>query len=319
MLPEKITLAELLQGQTPSLQSLVLGAMVDERGVLQPVRGGMTELVHIGVGGTSRWGKSAFLRMLAYQLALAREALALVLIDLEGVTFSAFTRCERLLFPIADSETSALAVLQELLAEMDRRKGLFKQYPGVDSLTAYNAQAAEPLRAVIALIDEATALLGDKDVQGALRTLVLRARKYGLWIVAGGQDWKATSIDTAIRHQLSTRIQFKAMSPSQSKVLLEQRGAEELTIPGRALALIPGAAEIIQMQAPWVEPHKISQQWARGAGAQQPLPELSYPERAEAARIQALAAQGLSKREIQRQIFGYAGGAAYEAVARALG
>jgi len=115
---------------------------------------------------------------------------------------------------------------------MNRRKALYSDFPSVDSLATYNVQAETPLSSVICLADEATALLADKSVESAIRTLVLRARKYGLWCVLGGQDWKASSLDTAIRNQLATRVQFKALSASQSRVLLQRNGAELLDVAG---------------------------------------------------------------------------------------
>jgi DNA segregation ATPase FtsK/SpoIIIE-like protein len=141
---------------------------------------------------------------------------------------------------VADAEDSALAIMARLVEEMNRRKGLYQAFPGVDSLAAFNARAAEPLSPVIALIDEATALLSDRSVHNATRTLALRARKYGLWLVLGGQDWKAASVDTAIRNQLSTRIHFKAQSPSQSRVLLGDGCAAAIEAPGRAYVQLPG-------------------------------------------------------------------------------
>ncbi|MBU1748467.1 MAG: hypothetical protein KKA73_12320, partial [Chloroflexi bacterium] len=233
--PNQVSLRELLP-EAPSCRALVLGVTLNhatpdrcgKRGDGQPevVRGDIGQLVHVAVGGSSGWGKSVFLRVLAYQLALSTDPVDLALVDLEGATFAPFAHCDRLLWPVADTEAAALGICRELTTELDRRKALYAEHPGVDSLGAYNARTDEPLAPVVILVDEATALLGDKDVEGALRTLALRARKYGLWLVLGGQDWKASSLDTAIRNQLATRIQFKAMSAGQSRVLLQQGGAE---------------------------------------------------------------------------------------------
>ena len=113
---------------------------------------------------------------------------------------------------------SVLTALSE--DEMNRRKDLFARFPGIDDLAGYNAVAAEPLRPIVAIVDEATALLGNKAVENALRTVALRARKYGLWLLLAGQDWKASSLDSAIKNQLSTRVQFKALSGAQSLSLI---------------------------------------------------------------------------------------------------
>ncbi|MBU0490270.1 MAG: hypothetical protein KKA73_10920 [Chloroflexi bacterium] len=344
--PAQVDLAGLLQGP-PSVRSLVLGVAVNHAAPPQGttcgkcghgpepaspgvsvVRADMEDLVHIAVGGSSGWGKSMFLCVLAYQLALSTEPVDLALVDLEGVTFAPFSRSDRLLWPVADDEGQALAVFQGLTGEMERRKGLFATCgtPGVDKLSLYNTIAAEPLPPVVCLIDEATALLEDKAVESALRTLVLRARKYGLWVVIGGQNWRATSIDAGIRDMLSTRVQFKAKSASQSHVLLDASGAEDITEKGRALAWLPGR-DLLELQAPYIDRRAILAA-VTGAGpraaAPTPTGAEGYPQDTacspaqpgdgQAARILELAAQGASIRAIGKDVFGYVGGHAYDTV-----
>lgn len=269
----------------------------------------MGKLVHIAVGGSSGWGKSVFLRSLAYQLAKSQDLVDLALVDLEGVTFAPFARCGRLLWPVADTEQDALAIFRELAQEMNRRKELYGQHPGVDSIDTYNARADEPLAPVVTLVDEATALLGDKAVENELRTLALRARKYGLWLVLGGQDWKASSLDTAIRNQLSSRIQFKAMSAAQSRVLLEQSGAEDLDAPGRALAILPGRPMFV-LQAPFLSERDLDD--LSNGGPRNAMPELGGngegPDSELEERIRELWAQGETLGAISEKVFGYKSG-----------
>lgn len=332
-LPARVPLRALLDG-APSLARLVLGVAVNSQGQIETITGNMADLVHVAVGGSSGWGKSVFLRCLAFQLIQARERPDLVLVDLEGATLAPFARSERLLYPLADSERAAAAVLTALSEdELNRRKSLFAQYPGVDNLTAYNAIAAEPLRPIVAMVDEATALLGNKAVEGALRTVALRARKYGLWLLLAGQDWKASSLDSAIKNQLSTRVQFKALSRAQSSVLLGQAGAEALDTPGRALAILPGR-DMLTLQTPYISGEALA-----GAldsnGPQKRLDAIEAadggngdaglvmieddPTLDDAARVLLLHRQGLSLNEIQKRVFGGIGGNYYYRVKDILG
>jgi hypothetical protein len=315
--PTRVPLSGILDGP-PSVHDLALGVTVREDGRREIVKADMGQLVHVAVGGSSGWGKSVFLRSLAFQLAQSAERVDLALVDLEGATFAPFSECSRLLWPVADTEQDALAIFGALTDEMDRRKALYAGFPGVDSLRTYNARAGDPLSPVVALVDEATALLSDKSVENAIRTLVLRARKYGLWCVLGGQDWKASSLDTAIRNQLASRVQFRALSASQSRVLLQRNGAENLDVPGRALAILPGR-DIIELQAPVIGYRDILTAMKNG-GPRHAMPEAQEDrEQAEqAALIRKLAADGLSKRQIALEVFGYVGGAAYTAVNEAL-
>jgi hypothetical protein len=315
--PRVVRLHE-IAADPPSLHRLALGVTVDESGQQQSVTASLAEMVHVAVGGSSGWGKSVFLKSLALQLATAAEPVCLAMVDLEGVTFSAFATCGRLLWPVAETEGQALAIMALLVEEMDRRSQLFHEHPGVDSLAAYNARAGdEPLAPVVALIDEATALLSDRSVQNATRTLVLRARKYGLWLVLGGQDWKAASIDTAIRNQLSSRILFKTSDAAQSRTLLGDGAAAAIEVVGRAYAQLPGRP-MLQLMAPLVTAGDIGRALTGQSGPESALPEASAGSDDQAARIRELAREGQSLNAIQRTVFGYIGGAAYEAVKRAL-
>jgi len=308
--PARVPLTALLEGERPSFRSLVLGVTLLADGGPEVVKGDMSSMVHVAVGGSSGWGKSVFLRALAYQLALSEQPVDLALVDLEGATFAPFDRCNRLLWPVADTERDALALFGELANELNRRRELFTLHPGIDSLRAYNAVAAEPLTPVVALVDEATALLSDKDVEGTLRTLALRARKYGLWLILGGQDWKASSLDTAIRNQLSSRVQFKAMSASQSRVLLQRPGAENLDAKGRALAWLPGR-ELVELQAPFVSHSDIIKAVSNG-GPQATFPEPPIDERV--GLIRQLDAEGLSTSAIAERVYGYKNARALEQI-----
>ena len=310
--PTRVDLRSLLEGP-PSLERLVLGVTVDEvTGATSTVTASMASLVHIAVGASVGWGKSIFERVLVWQLLHAVEAVDLVLIDLEGVTFSPFGSSERLLYPIADTEQDATAVLKEVLGEVEKRKELYSQYPGVDRLDRYNQKAKKRLHPLVFVMDEATSLLGDKSVESALKTVVLRGRKYGIWGVLAGQDWKASTLDSAIRHQLVTRLQFKAMSSSQSRVLLGQVGAEDLAVPGRGLLLLPGR-EVLKVHTPYVD---IGNGLLEGTGPRRQFPQEEGGEvsSAQVKQIKALLGQGLAQSAVEKAVFSYTGGAAYRAV-----
>jgi len=167
---------------------------------------------------------------------------------------------------------------------------------------------------VVLLCDEATALLGDKSVETAARRLALRGRKFGLWCVLAGQDWKASSLDSAIKNQLSTSVQFHARSASQARMLMGNKGAEALAVPGRALALLPGR-EVVEMQAAQVGYNEIvsALQGQRGPAGAMPVfdaeDETDNPaaglSEAQVEMILGLVAEGQTDSAIAQQVFGY--------------
>lgn len=264
-LPGHVPLRSLVE--TPSYRKLVLG--VSNSGT---VEADMADLVHVAVGGSSGWGKSIFLRSLAFQLAKSTDPVDLVMIDLEKATLAPFESCDRLLYPVIDNERDTVSVFDELTDELNRRRELFNQFTGVDSLYLYNSLADEPIRPLVIIGDEITALLADRDVEKGLSTLALRARKFGMWLVLAGQDWKAANVDTTIRNQLSCCIQFKAKSAAQSRILLETSDAQKISTAGRALAWLPGR-DIIEMQAPIIGRQDIIAAMT-GNGPQYDMPDM---------------------------------------------
>jgi hypothetical protein len=311
MWPERVNLLDLLV-EGPSLERIVLG--VDGTGAT--IAAPLGQLVHVAVGGSSGWGKSNFLRALAYQLAAAPEPCQLALIDLEAATFAPLLRSNRLRYAIADTEPDALAVLSDLVEELNRRKEAFSRWPEADRLSLYNRLAAEPLPIITLLIDESTALLSDKAVETTLRTLVLRARKYGIFAILGGQDWRASSLDTAIRNQLSSRIQFKAQDAGQSRVLLGTGEAAHLDAVGRALAVIPGRPRL-ELQAPVISLAAMTRELTAGSPPPIPRPAAPAPDEVEQ-QILELARQGNSKSAIARSVLGADGGNQLKRVAAVL-
>jgi hypothetical protein len=267
MIPEFIT-PDQVMGGSPSYRRLVLGRTEHET-----ITADMADLVHVAVGGSSGWGKSVFLRWLVYQLIKSTDPVQLALIDLEGVTLSPFANSRRVLWPLADTEQDAVSVLTQLAGEMNRRKEMYGTYTGVDSLYSYNERAMDedkaPLLPIVVVVDEATALLENKSVERHLRTLATRARKFGLWLILAGQDWKGSSLDTTIRNQIGARVHFRAMSSSQSRVLMGVPGAEELDVKGRAMVLRPGE-ETVVLQTPMIKYSDM--RGLRGDGPLNPMP-----------------------------------------------
>lgn len=248
-LPESVDLGHYLVG-APSVRKMFLGVGRLPSGQVQPITAPLEKLVHIATGGSSGFGKSTFMQALAYQCLEAREPAEVTLLDTQGVTFTPFLGHDRLLYPLASEPTAIAAILGDLVGEMKRREQLYAQFPGVASLSGYNQVAAEPLPVLPIFFDEFGMAADNKQIAGFFKKLVQGGRKFGLYVVAGAQTWGADDIATSIRANLSTSVQFYARSKSQSRILLEDSRAIELTRPGQAYARIPGMPDLIELQAP---------------------------------------------------------------------
>jgi S-DNA-T family DNA segregation ATPase FtsK/SpoIIIE len=322
--PHTVPLRGLLQAQGgASLSSVVLGMTLDEHGQQRVVSDSLVNLSHVGVGGTSGWGKTRCCESLLYQLVTARERPAVAVIDLKR-ELSHFKRSERLLWPVATNADDGAAIFHELVKELHKRLELFEAVSGCRGLADYNARRnGNPHLAPICLLaDESTMLLknGGKDLVSGIQELALVGRSAGLLMILSGQSWKVGNTGgSEVRDQLSTRIQFKAMSKTQSRLLIESPEAEGLTDRGRAIAVIPGR-ERLQLQSPLVSRDAIERALTGQTGPCQAMPDVTpEPANDETARILDLHTQGKSKRQIQLEVFGYEGGAAYRAVSEAIG
>lgn len=275
-----------------SLSSVFLGVgrlpgEVNPRPIIAPLE----RLVHIATAGSSGFGKSTFMQALAYQALNAPDSRP-VLMDAQGVTFSAFERHPALLARLASDEADILDTLDYLLDEMQRRKGLFSHHPGVAKLRDYNSQVDEPLPAIPAFFDE-LGLMGDnRDVVTKVKLLVMGGRKFGLFLILGSQTWLASQFSTALRSNLSTSVQFAARDKNQSRVLLSSPEAANITQPGRAYAILPGQAGLVELQAPMVDE----------ADLRAPAQVVTLPDPA-TARAQALRNSGASLSAIAREVF----------------
>jgi DNA segregation ATPase FtsK/SpoIIIE-like protein len=310
-LPDLVRLADV--ARNPTLDALTLG--VSEKGA---ITASLHDLMHVLAVGASGFGKSAFLRALIWQLAQVQEPLDVVAIDINGSEFNPIRSWARLLYPVARETDTAIATLQAVKTEIDRRKVLYEAFPSAFDLTSYNRLADNPLAPVVILADEATNLLNQDGLGDPLREVTQTARQYGVYLLLAGQSAKHNIIDTQTRDNFSSRFCFHT-SPSSRRVVLGE-SVDDVTKPGRAWAQLTGA-QLQQIQVPYVtreelarvlevgQPRRVLDLAAVKVAKSQAIEDdetLSDPE-----RVKLLDAQGVSHSEIERRVYGFNGGSAY--------
>lgn len=320
--PARVTLSDLLaRGRVqPGLHRLALGETIDPTtGQANPVVADMTELVHALVSGASGYGKSTLLEAMAKQLALGGDC-DICAIDYGVNTFGMLA--DHLIYPIADDAGSAQALLRELIRIGRERKERFRDYPQVKTLAQYNTILAQtghiddtsktPLRPIVCLIDETPDLLENEGVKGCLQELARMARKFGIGLVCGGTDFKATTLPSSTSGNFGARIGFH-LQPGLSRSLLHCTDAFRLNVKGRALALLPGQP-MVELQCPQVDtwddlpPRRpqIALQPCSEPPAPSPLvDQADDPSLPDAERVRRLHRAGLSDTAIARRVFRY--------------
>jgi DNA segregation ATPase FtsK/SpoIIIE-like protein len=255
-------------------------------------------------------------------LAQVREPVGIVGIDCFGSELNAILEWEKLMFPVARDLSSAALTLQAVTQEIAQRKALYADLPMAYDLPSYNRLAAMPLKPIVMLVDEGTAMLNEPGIADPLRQVVQTARQFGVYALLAGQNVNHRVMPTQTRDNFSTRLCFHTSAASRHVVLGET--PDDVTVKGRAWVQRPGEM-LRQIQCPFVTREEVERVVVAGKPARVLDLEAIQPENQgdEAARItariRALKTDGASLNHIQREVFGYTGGKAYSAVKAALG
>jgi len=300
----------------PSHHNILLGVRYDDDGNESPVVEDMEDLIHIMIGGRSGFGKSNLEYVIARQLVDSIDDCRLAFVDYAGMTLKPLEQSPRVLWPTATDDKSTLPVLRNVVQELERRKSLFADCPGVQRLSQYNSLDREPLVPWYLFLDETSQCLRNKELAEMLTVISEQARKFGLGIVGAGTTWHATVAPEPFRVNFATRAAVYCSAVTSRVVLDQDSSASDLERPGLACVMLPGKTGVSRILTPEVEFRVVD-----GDG---PLMELDVaPEPLSAGdkqkRILELHQQGQSNRQIERAVFGYTGGHATTRVNEAIG
>ncbi|WP_376791492.1 FtsK/SpoIIIE domain-containing protein [Thermoflexus sp.] len=221
-----------------------------------PLWASLPDLGHILVGGTTRTGKTAWIRSAVVALTSAHTAdeVRIAVVDPKGIDFANWRPPHRI--DVATDVDEAARLIGDILGEAEARQGRFAA-TGATSLAAYR-KAVGMLPAVVLVVDEFVDLAVLAGLRSPLyRSLLRLASKgagLGIYLILAATNPKAEIINTLIRANCSTRLAFRCAERRQSEAILEQPGAEALPpIPGRMLARLPGRPRLLELQAYFVE------------------------------------------------------------------
>ncbi len=206
------------------------------------------------IGGTSGSGKSVLLQSLVLGLRLANPSVRteFTLIDPKRVTFTKFPM-EKIDAELICDANPALERLNELVEEMEQRYCLFESEKCFD-ITAYNMSGTDtPLTRHVAVIDEFADLMVDKkankELELAVQRLGQKGRAAGLHLVLATQRPEAKVISPLIKANLQVKIAMKVTSQANSRIILDETGAECLI--GNGDMLLGGSVKPTRLQGAW--------------------------------------------------------------------
>jgi S-DNA-T family DNA segregation ATPase FtsK/SpoIIIE len=225
----------------------------------------LARMPHLLIAGTTGSGKSGCLNALLTSVLLraSPDEVRLILIDPKRIELSHFESVPHLLTPVVSSPKEASAVLANCLAEMERR------YERLSSVRARNIneanrafrQRGEPtLPYVLVVIDELADLMmvAPQAVEDAVIRLAQKSRAVGIHLVLATQRPSVDVITGMIKANVPSRIAFAVSSQTDSRVILDQGGAESLLGQGDMLFKPLGTSRLQRVQGAYVSEEEIA-------------------------------------------------------------
>ncbi|MCS7152728.1 MAG: DNA translocase FtsK [Bacteroidia bacterium] len=272
--PRTVPLIELLESpeyQNSSAQlPLALGKTITGEAFVRD----LAQMPHLLIAGATGQGKSVALNCMILSLLYKRtpEEVRLILIDPKKVEMSLYQGLEDHYLAqvpgiperIITDVRYALPVLQSLVQEMELRYELLKELR-VRNIIEYNRRCREnpeleghrPLPYIVLIIDELADLMmtAGKEVEGPICRLAQLARAVGIHLIIATQRPSVNVITGLIKANFPVRISFRVVSKVDSRVILDEDGAERLI--GRGDMLFAMGTEMIRLQSGYVSTGEI--------------------------------------------------------------
>jgi DNA segregation ATPase FtsK/SpoIIIE, S-DNA-T family len=226
----------------------------------------LAKMPHLLVAGTTGAGKSACVNaMLASILLRATpHQVRFVLVDPKQVELNHYESIPHLLTPVITSPRMAANALQNLVKEMESRYGLMSlgRTRALPELNRLRERRGEPpLPYILCVIDELADLMmvAPADVEDSIIRLAQKARAVGIHLVLATQSPRVDVITGMIKANVPSRIAFAVSSQTDSRVILDQNGAESLLGQGDMLFSPLGAAKLQRIQGAYIDEEQIGE------------------------------------------------------------
>jgi len=209
---------------------------------------------HQLVAGQTGSGKSVFLSsaVLTLTMATTPESVRLVLIDGKGLDLTVFDPLPHNACPVVTEPSQAARTLECLNGEMDRRRQFIRQNSAQDIWTLNERLCGQRanLPAFVLMIDEFQTILSEPNADRLLQRLAQQGRACGIFVILATQRPSVDILRGSTKTNIPGRVCFRLPSQIDSRVVLDQGGAEQLAQPGDLLTVQSSIARPVRLQCP---------------------------------------------------------------------
>ncbi len=261
---ETIYLKEILESEVFKNASSSLTMALGKDIVGAPFVTDLKKLPHLLIAGTTGSGKSVGINAMLLSLLYRNspQTLRLMMIDPKMLEFSIYNDIPHLLTPVITEAKKAITALANMVAEMERRYKIMSQ-TRTKNIESYNEkmkeEGGEQFPYIVVIIDELADLMmtSGKDVELYIGRLAQMARASGIHLIVATQRPSVDVVTGLIKANLPSRISYRVGQRIDSKVILDQMGAESLLGRGDMLFTPPGSPGVIRLHAPFASEKEI--------------------------------------------------------------